>query len=83
MGHILHAIAALMLFTACDYNKPIDYDAKADFKKYQAAEQAAIDAAKNSGVKEDPAVAMMKNAKKKYNLYCASCHGADGAANSP
>lgn len=74
---------ALALVSACDYNKPEDYDGKKDFKKYQAAQVAAKEAAAKSQVKVDPAVAMLKKAEKSYSIYCASCHGADGKADSP
>ncbi|SMF62769.1 c-type cytochrome [Pseudobacteriovorax antillogorgiicola] len=81
--HLGILAAALSFVTACDYNKPEDYNPKSDFEAYKAAEQKAQEAAKMNPVKEDPAVAMAKAAAKDYNTYCSSCHGADGAANSP
>lgn len=82
MRYHLGILATMALFgSSCDYNKPGDYDPKADFKSYQA--QQASQAKAGSVSQIDPKIAMMTQAKKNYNLYCGSCHGADGGASTP
>ena len=76
----LLAILLVSSLFGCDYNRPEDYDAKKDFRAFQEAQQATKS---DGGATVDPAAAAMAKAKKDYGMYCASCHGADGAANSP
>ena len=84
MRYHLGILATAVMFTsACDYNKPEDYDAKKDYRAYQAAQKAAQEAAGASATPADPEAEKMALAMKNYKLYCASCHGNDGAANSP
>lgn len=64
----------------CDYNHPSDYDAKKDFRKYQEEQKAAQE--KAAAQPADPAKLAEEAAKKDYNTFCSSCHGADGKADS-
>ncbi len=68
---------------ACDYSSPGDYNPKKDYQEFVDA-QAAKDAAQKDSVKKvDPARAAIEKAKKNFGLYCSSCHGSDGTAQTP
>ena len=69
-------------FTGCDYNNPGAYDARAGFNAFVAQKEAAK-AEKAKGPQKSAAELALEAAKTSYTTYCASCHGADGAANSP
>jgi len=69
-------------FTGCDYNDPGAYDARAGFNAF-VAQQEAAKTEKAKGPQKSAAELALEAAKTSYTTYCASCHGADGAANSP
>lgn len=75
-------VIGAFLASSCDFNSQSDYNAKADFDTFKQELQAKEDLVAQNGASQDPALAAMEKAKKSYSIYCASCHGAQGAADS-
>ena len=88
MHRLFTLLAGLAVLAGCDYNRPEDYQAKADYHRYLEGKVRSLEAelAKRGPAgetkAEDPKAALMAAAKTKYQTFCVSCHGADGKANS-
>lgn len=76
------SILLTFLVASCDYNDKEDYNPKTEFKAYVASLEEAKSAKADAGEEADPAALAAAEAKKNYGLFCVSCHGADGKANS-
>jgi mono/diheme cytochrome c family protein len=79
------SIAAFTPFylTSCDYNSSADYNPRGKYEAFIASKEEAQKAQDNIATKQSPVEMAMAAGKKAYTTYCSSCHGADGAANSP
>ena len=71
---ILAPFAFAALLVGCDWNKPADYNPKADYQAFLKKQEEAKSA--GGGVTEVPG-------KASYETYCSACHGVDGKADGP
>ncbi|NRA67649.1 MAG: c-type cytochrome [Pseudobacteriovorax sp.] len=83
MRSITGLVFALLLVTACDFNDSSDYNPKEDFEAFQEKQAKLAESQKNAAATQSPEELAAAAAKQDYQTFCSSCHGADGAANTP
>lgn len=86
MGNFFRLVMSCSLglvLLACDYNKPEDYDAQAEYRAFIDRQAKQLEAQDELAEEVDPAIAELAEGHRLFGLYCAACHGPDGRAGTP